>query len=50
MADIEAGSRANEYLAWKLYLGMAAIDGLLSHLLGHEDIVLASRNIYGGSY
>ncbi|SBS64998.1 PLP-dependent transferase [Vibrio splendidus] len=50
MVDIEAGSRANEYLAWNFNSGMAAIDGLLSHLLGHEDIVLASRNIYGGSY
>lgn len=50
MVDIEAGERANQYLAWNFNSGMAAIDGLLSHLLGYEDIVVASRNIYGGSY
>ncbi|GMQ49227.1 PLP-dependent transferase [Vibrio sp. 10N] len=50
MVDLEAGERANQYLAWNFNSGMAAIDGLLSHLLGYEDIVLASRNIYGGSY
>jgi O-acetylhomoserine/O-acetylserine sulfhydrylase-like pyridoxal-dependent enzyme len=50
MVDIEAGELANQYLAWNFNSGMAAIDGLLSHLLGREDIVVASRNIYGGSY
>ncbi len=29
---------------------MAAVDAMLSHLLGHRDIVLASRNVYGGTY
>ncbi|GEM77301.1 trans-sulfuration enzyme family protein [Vibrio sagamiensis] len=50
IVDIEAGENANQYLAWNFNSGMAAIDGLLSHLLGREDIVIASRNIYGGSY
>ena len=50
MVDIEAGEYANQYLAWNFNSGMAAIDGLLSHMLGREDIVIASRNIYGGSY
>ncbi|WP_394209662.1 PLP-dependent transferase [Enterovibrio calviensis] len=50
IVDIEAGDMADQYLAWNFNSGMAAIDGLFSHLLGREDIVLASRNIYGGSY
>lgn len=50
IVDIEAGEYANQYLAWNFNSGMAAIDGLLSHTLGREDIVIASRNIYGGSY
>ncbi|MFD2178149.1 trans-sulfuration enzyme family protein [Veronia pacifica] len=50
IVDVEAGDMADQYLAWNFNSGMAAIDGLLSHLLGREDIVIASRNIYGGSY
>lgn len=50
IVDIECGEKANEYMAWNFNSGMAAIDGILSHLLGRDDIVLASRNIYGGSY
>ncbi len=50
IVDIEAGPHAREYLAWNFNSGMAAIDGILSHLVGYEDIVLASRNIYGGTY
>lgn len=50
IVDIEAGTNADQYLAWNFNSGMAAIDGLLSHTLGREDIVIASRNIYGGSY
>ncbi|MBD1556445.1 Cys/Met metabolism pyridoxal-phosphate-dependent enzyme [Vibrio sp. S9_S30] len=50
IVDIEAGTNANQYLAWNFNSGMAAIDGLLSHTLGRQDIVIASRNIYGGSY
>ncbi|WP_434361586.1 PLP-dependent transferase [Parasalinivibrio latis] len=50
IVDIEAGKRANEYLAWNFNSGMAAIDATLSHLVGHRDIVLASRNVYGGTF
>lgn len=50
IVDIECGSDSNKYMAWNFNSGMAAIDGILSHLIGREDIVVASRNIYGGSY
>ncbi|MDB6169961.1 MAG: O-acetylhomoserine sulfhydrylase / O-succinylhomoserine sulfhydrylase [Verrucomicrobia bacterium] len=50
IVDIEAGAMSGEYLAWNFNSGMAAIDGILSHLVGYEDIVLASRNVYGGTY
>lgn len=50
IVDVEAGSLAHEYFAWNFNSGMAAIDGILSHLLGYQDIVICSRNIYGGSY
>jgi len=29
---------------------MAAIDCTLAHLLGHEDVLVTNRNIYGGAY
>jgi cystathionine beta-lyase/cystathionine gamma-synthase len=29
---------------------MAAIDAILSHLLGRDDVVITSRNIYGGAH
>lgn len=48
IVDLECGALANEYLAWNFNSGMAAIDATLSHLLGHRDILIASRNIYGG--
>ncbi|MBC7834193.1 MAG: O-acetylhomoserine aminocarboxypropyltransferase/cysteine synthase [Phycisphaerales bacterium] len=50
IVDIECGERASEYFAWNFNTGMAAIDAMLSHLVGHRDIILASRNIYGGTY
>lgn len=50
MVDVEAGPYANEYFAWNFNSGMAALDTLWAHVLGHQDIVLASRNIYGGNY
>jgi O-acetylhomoserine (thiol)-lyase len=50
IVDFEAGPRAHEYLAWNFNSGMAAIDAILAHLVGREDVVLASRNIYGGTY
>ncbi len=50
IVDLEAGPRSGEYFAWNFNSGMAAIDAVLSHLIGSEDIVLSSRNIYGGTY
>ncbi|MFM1850402.1 MAG: hypothetical protein RIS54_86 [Verrucomicrobiota bacterium] len=50
IVDVEAGDQAGDYLAWNFNSGMAAIDGVLSHLIGHEDVILASRNVYGGTY
>jgi len=37
-------------MAWNFNSGMAAIDATLSHVLGYQDIVLSSRNIYGGAF
>lgn len=50
IVDIEAGPYAPEYFAWNFNSGMAAVDAILSHLVGYRDIILASRNIYGGVY
>jgi len=50
IVDVECGEYATDYMAWNFNSGMAAIDGLLSHLLGRQDIVLAGRNVYGGTY
>ncbi|PTX91609.1 PLP-dependent transferase [Opitutus sp. ER46] len=50
IVDVEAGPLAPEYLAWNFNSGMAAIDTILSHLVGYEDIILTSRNVYGGTY
>lgn len=50
IVDVEAGRHAPEYMAWNFNSGMAAIDAVLSHLLGYRDVVLSSRNIYGGAY
>lgn len=50
VVDLECGTDSAHYLAWNYNSGMAAIDGLLSHLVGYEDIILSSRNVYGGSY
>lgn len=50
IVDLEAGKHSDEYLAWNFNSGMAAIDGILSHLLGHRDVLICSRGIYGGSY
>ena len=47
---LEAGRYAAEYMVWNFNSGMAAIDGLLSNQLRYGDIVLASRNIYGGTF
>ncbi len=50
IVDLEAGPYSGEYLAWNFNSGMAAIDAVLSHVLGRDDIVITSRNIYGGAY
>src|SRR5712671_542239 len=50
IVDIECGPLANEYMAWNFNSGMAAIDATLSHLVGYQDIILSSRNIYGGAF
>lgn len=50
IVDLECGPLAGEYMAWNFNSGMAAIDGTLSHVLGRRDIILSSRNIYGGAF
>lgn len=50
IVDLEAGPYSHEYFAWNFNSGMAAIDAVLAHLLGHGDVLLVSRNIYGGAH
>ena len=50
VVDLEAGPYSSEYLAWNFNSGMAAIDATLAHLLGRDDILITSRNLYGGAY
>ena len=50
IVDVEAGPYAGEYMAWNFNSGMAAIDNLMSNLLHNGDIVILSRNVYGGTY
>ncbi|MBI2719323.1 MAG: PLP-dependent transferase [Rhizobiales bacterium] len=50
IVDVEAGPLAHDYFAWNFNSGMAAVDGTLAHLVGYQDIVLSSRNVYGGVY
>ena len=50
IVDLEAGQYASEYMAWNFNSGMAAIDSALAHLLGRDDVLITSRNIYGGAY
>ncbi|MDJ0839484.1 MAG: aminotransferase class I/II-fold pyridoxal phosphate-dependent enzyme [Acidobacteriota bacterium] len=50
IVDVEAGPYAADYLAWNFNSGMAAIDAVLSNLLQTGDVVVASRNVYGGTY
>lgn len=50
VVDLECGRDSAQYLAWNYNSGMAAIDGVLSHLVGYEDVILSSRNVYGGTY
>lgn len=48
--DLEAGPYAREYFAWNFNSGMAAIDAILSHLLGRQDVLITSRHLYGGAH
>lgn len=50
IVDMEAGPYAGDYMAWNFNSGMAAIDATLSHVLGHEDILITSQNLYGGAH
>ena len=50
VVDLEAGPYAAEYFAWNFNSGMAAIDGVLSHVLGRDDVLIRSRNMYGGAH
>lgn len=50
IVDLEAGPYTEEYFAWNFNSGMAAIDAVLSHILGRDDILITSRNIYGGAF
>lgn len=50
IVDLEAGPYSADYLAWNFNSGMAAIDALLSNILSHGDVLIVSRNVYGGVY
>jgi O-acetylhomoserine/O-acetylserine sulfhydrylase-like pyridoxal-dependent enzyme len=50
IVDLEAGPLSNEYMAWNFNSGMAAVDATIAHLVGFQDIIVASRNTYGGTY
>jgi O-acetylhomoserine/O-acetylserine sulfhydrylase-like pyridoxal-dependent enzyme len=50
IVDLEAGPYSADYLAWNFNSGMAAIDALLSNVLNHGDVLIVSRNVYGGVY
>ncbi len=50
MVHIEAGKYADDYTAWNFNSGMAAVDALLSCVLSHGDVLIISRNVYGGVY
>src|SRR5262249_14607224 len=50
IVDLEAGPFAGEYLAWNFNSGMAAIDAVLAHVLGRDDVLITRRNIYGGAH
>lgn len=50
IVDVECGPNAAEYFAWNFNSGMAAIDATLSHVLGRDDVLMTSKNLYGGAY
>lgn len=50
MTALEAGEYAADYMTWNFNSGMAAIDALLANQLRHGDILISSRNVYGGTF
>ena len=50
IVDMEAGPYSADYLAWNFNSGMAAIDATLANVLQHGDVLVVSRNVYGGVY
>ncbi len=48
IVDLEAGPYTADYMAWNFNSGMAAIDSLLANVMNYGDVLLVSRNIYGG--
>lgn len=50
IVDLECGAESADYMAWNFNSGMAAVDAILSHLVGYRDVILSSRNVYGGTY
>lgn len=48
IVDLEAGPYTSDYMAWNFNSGMAAIDAMLSNVLNSGDVLLVSRNVYGG--
>ncbi|MCW8127634.1 trans-sulfuration enzyme family protein [Microbulbifer halophilus] len=48
MVALECGANAGDYMAWNFNSGMAAIDALLANQLRRGDILIVSRNVYGG--
>ncbi len=50
IVELEAGPHARDYFALNFNSGMAAIDATLAHVLGRDDILIHSRNIYGGAF
>ncbi len=50
IVELEAGSQARDYFALNFNSGMAAIDATLAHVLGRDDVLIHSRNIYGGAF
>lgn len=50
IVDLEAGPYAGDYFALNFDSGMAAIDSVLAHVLGRDDLLVTSRNLYGGAH
>ncbi|HWB00704.1 MAG TPA: PLP-dependent transferase, partial [Pirellulales bacterium] len=50
MVDLECGPYARDYFAWNFNSGMAAIDAVLAHVLGRDDVLITSRHLYGGAH